>query len=174
MTRINILGNSGSGKSTLARAIGEQLNSPVIHLDRLFWEPGWREADPRVFRRRVARAVGGDAWVCEGNYAAKTFDLRLARADLTIWLNTPRLTCAARVIRRSTGIKVRPDLPVGCKEGHLKNTIDLVRDIMQFDAVRRPRIEAELARWITAGSVLHLKDRRQIAAFLTSLQRPAG
>lgn len=66
MQRIVILGNAGSGKSTLARELGRRLQLPVVHLDRLFWEPGWVEADNEVFRSRVRQAVCGDAWICEG------------------------------------------------------------------------------------------------------------
>lgn len=84
MQRIVILGNGGSGKSTLARLLGERLDLPVVHLDKLFWEPGWAEPDAQQFRERVREAVAGDAWVCEGNYARRTFDLRLPRADLVI------------------------------------------------------------------------------------------
>ena len=100
MQRIVILGNAGSGKSTLARQIGARLGVPVVHLDTLFWETGWVEPDAETFRTRVRNAVAGEAWVCEGNYARRTFDLRLPRADLVIWLDTPRLTCLKRVILR--------------------------------------------------------------------------
>lgn len=116
MQRIVILGNAGSGKSTLARQIGARLGAPVVHLDTLFWEAGWVEADAKTFRARVREAVAGEAWVCEGNYARRTFDLRLPRADLVIWLDTPRLTCLKRVILRSVLNKPRPDLPAGCSE----------------------------------------------------------
>ena len=41
MKRIMIIGCGGAGKSTLARQLGEKLNLPVVHLDKLFWLPGW-------------------------------------------------------------------------------------------------------------------------------------
>jgi adenylate kinase family enzyme len=113
MQRIVILGNAGSGKSTLARALGQRLNLPVVHLDTLFWEPDWVEPDAEQFRTRVREAITTDSWVCEGNYARRTFDLRLPRADLIIWLDTRRLTCFARVIRRSIMNRPRPDLAAG-------------------------------------------------------------
>lgn len=116
MQRIVILGNAGSGKSTLARALGKRRNLPVVHLDTLFWEPGWVEPDAEQFRERVCAALAPAAWVCEGNYARRTFDLRLPRADLIIWLDTPRLTCFTRVIIRSVMNRPRPDLAAGCTE----------------------------------------------------------
>jgi adenylate kinase family enzyme len=101
MQRIVILGNAGSGKSTFARKVGERLHLPVVHLDKLFWEPGWSKPNCEVFRGRVNEAISQKAWICEGNYHRQTFDLRLPRADLIIWLNTPRVTCLRRVALRS-------------------------------------------------------------------------
>ena len=116
MQRIVILGNAGSGKSTLARALGKRLGVAVVHLDTLFWEPGWVEPDAAQFRERVRDALTTEAWICEGNYARRTFDLRLPSADLIIWLDTPRLSCLRRVIVRSVLNRPCPDLPAGCRE----------------------------------------------------------
>src|SRR5450631_2597540 len=116
MRRIVILGCSGSGKSTLARRLGARLGLPVVHLDVLFWEPGWTEPDNAAFRARVGAAIAGDAWVSDGNYTTRTFDLRLPRADLIVWMDTPRLVCLARTLKRSALARPRPDLPVGCEE----------------------------------------------------------
>lgn len=44
--RIAVIGFSGSGKSTLAIRLGSILGVPPVHLDSLFWLPGWR-ADSR-------------------------------------------------------------------------------------------------------------------------------
>ncbi|HHT4232863.1 TPA: AAA family ATPase, partial [Klebsiella pneumoniae] len=114
--RIIILGNAGSGKSTLSRILGEMLNYPVTHLDRLFWRPGWLKPESEEFREKVTESVLDTVWINEGNYARRTFDLRLSRADLVIWLNTPRITCLFRVLIRSFLNKSRTDLPDGCSE----------------------------------------------------------
>lgn len=169
MQRIVILGNAGSGKSTLARALGKRLAVPVVHLDRLFWEPGWVEPDPQQFRLRVADAVASDAWVCEGNYARRTFDLRLPRAQLIIWLDTPRLTCFLRVIVRSLLNRPRPDLAVGCSEKLDKAFLTFLKFVWTFDHAYRPGVEAVREATGPQVPVIHLRTNRQIAAFVQGL-----
>ena len=39
--KILILGNGGAGKSTFAADMGRAFSLPVVHLDRLWWLPGW-------------------------------------------------------------------------------------------------------------------------------------
>lgn len=169
MERIVILGNAGSGKSTLARAIGERLKLPVIHLDKLFWEPGWVEADAELFRARVRQAVAADAWVCEGNYSRRTFDLRMPRAQLVIWLDTPRTVCLKRVILRSAMDRPRADKPVGCSEKLDREFLTFLKYVWTYDSDYRPSIEA--LRVAVGGHVpvIHLRGKQQIAAFLDNL-----
>jgi len=169
MQRIVILGNAGSGKSTLARALGQRLGLPVIHLDKLFWEPGWTEPDPEQFRTRVGEAVAGDSWVCEGNYARRTFDLRLPRAQLVIWLDTPRLTCLKRVIVRSVLDRPRPDRAAGCKEQLDKAFLEFLKFVWQFDRGYRPGIEAMRLAVAPDVRTVHLRGERQIRDFLENL-----
>lgn len=173
MQRIVILGNAGSGKSTLARALGKRLDLPVVHLDTLFWEPGWVEPDAGQFRARVGEAIAADTWVCEGNYARRTFDLRLPRADLVIWLDTPRLTCLFRVILRSVLNRPRADLPSGCSEKLDRAFLTFLKFVWTFDRGYRPGIEAVRRSIGPQVPVLHLRGARQIAAFLARPGRPA-
>ncbi|MBM3104439.1 AAA family ATPase [Pseudomonas sp. V1] len=174
MPRIVILGNSGSGKSTLARALAKRLGVPVVHLDRLFWEPGWTEPDAQAFRARVTTAVAADAWICEGNYARRTFDLRLPRAQLVIWLDTPRLTCLARVAMRSALNRPRADMPVGCSEKLDREFLNFLKYVWRFDRDYRPSIEAVRLTVGPQVPVIHLRGARQIAAFLQLPATPPG
>jgi adenylate kinase family enzyme len=170
MRRIVILGNAGSGKSTLARRLGERLRLPVVHLDVLFWEPGWTEPDNEAFRARVTAAIAGDDWVCEGNYLSRTFDLRLPRAELVIWMDTPRLTCVRRVIVRSALARPRADLAAGCEEGFFGNDfMEFLSYTWNYDRKSRPRLEAARDAIAPDVPVVHLRGKRQIDAFLASL-----
>ncbi len=171
MQRINIVGNAGSGKSTLASLLGAYLQVPVIHLDTLFWEPGWREPQPEVFRERVTRALAAESWICEGNYATRTFDLRLPQSNKFVWVDTPRLICALRTVLRTYGGAPRRFLPVGCEDGGISNMFGLLRDIWTFESSRRIRIETELQRWGPMLPMKYLRGRREITQYLAEFPK---
>ncbi|KJK09996.1 MULTISPECIES: ATPase AAA [Pseudomonas] len=174
MQRIVILGNAGSGKSTLARDLGERLNVPVVHLDKLFWEPDWTEPDADTFRARVSAALASDAWICEGNYARRTFDLRLPRAQLIIWLDTPRITCFTRVIWRSLLNRPRADKPLGCEEKLDRAFLTFLNFVWTFDRDYRPSIDAVRVVKGPQVPVVHLRGARQIAEFIARLPSSAA
>ena len=169
LQRIVILGNAGSGKSTLARQLGVQLALPVVHLDLLFWEAGWREPATEVFRERLRVAMAGDRWITEGNYARKTFDLRLPRADVVIWLDTPPVVCMYRVLRRGLSGQPRPDLPEGCKEKVDADYLNFLMFTWRFETQSKPEIEAQQALVGPHVPQIRLRGRRQVSRFLASL-----
>jgi hypothetical protein len=55
-----------------------------------------------LFKERVARAVEGDVWVIDGNYAGRgARDLVWPRADTVIWLDPPLRVIFARLFERA-------------------------------------------------------------------------
>ena len=117
--RIAVIGRGGAGKTTVALRLGRDLGLPVIHLDRLYWGPGWRPVDPHVFGQRQAAAIAGDAWVIDGGYLASAgWEARIERADLVVLVEAPLTACLRRILRRSLSRsgRRRPDLPDGCDE----------------------------------------------------------
>ncbi len=117
MKKILILGCAGCGKSTLAKLLGKELNIPVIHLDRIFWKPGWEEEDKEVFFRFQQELVREDSWIIDGNYR-DSLDLRLAHADTVIYLDYPRRVALRGIFKRYFEYhnKERDTIGEGCKE----------------------------------------------------------
>jgi adenylate kinase family enzyme len=165
MRRIIVVGCQGSGKTSLAVKLGRKLCLPVVHLDVLFWRPGWKASDKASFRVRVADAIAGEGWVVDGSYSGRAFDLTLARADTLIVIKRPRWLCLWRIARRSAFDRdgTRPDLPEGCPEQFDWN---LMREAWRYNADRRPRIEAERLKYGAQVSVVRLNNDREIEDFL--------
>ena len=165
MRRVLIVGNSGGGKSTLARRLGEKLGLPVVHLDVLYWKPGWVESDDAPFRADVTRALRGPAWICDGNFSSN-WDIRMPLADTIVWIAQPRLVCLARAIWRVVaygGRRTRPDMAAGCDE---KFDLEFYRYIWTYDAEVRPRLEAALQSYGAHARVVRLRSDRESAQFL--------
>ena len=92
MERIMIIGCGGSGKSTLARQLGEITGLPVVHLDKLFWTPGWVSLSREEFDKVHREAISQEKWIMDGNFD-RTIPERLARCDTVIYLDFSRWAC---------------------------------------------------------------------------------
>ena len=159
MARIVLLGSAGSGKSTLARRLGERLGVPVISLDAI-WQPGWGPPEVPAFRALMRDAHAGEAWISDGNFAAATFDIRLSRATLIVWLDRPLLVCARRAIARVLR---------GGSDHRVRGLVKALRFIWGFERRNRPLIEAQRRLHGPLVPVLHLANDAEIAAFAASV-----
>ncbi|MBP0617375.1 DNA topology modulation protein FlaR [Jiella mangrovi] len=114
---VMIVGSPGSGKSTLAQQIGARLGLRVIHIDQIYWKPGWTARDSGELPALVTEAIGSNGWVFDGNNS-RTMALRGEKADTLIYLDLPRSLCMRRVLKRiALGYgRVRPDMAAGCPE----------------------------------------------------------
>jgi adenylate kinase family enzyme len=166
--RILVLGNAGSGKSTLARELARVLAVPVIHLDALFWQPGWRETPRDEWKRRVGGLLSNEGWVMDGNYLG-TLPERLAAADTAVLLDVSRVRCLYRVVRRGFMERGKPraDLAAGCVEQipdmrFLQWIWRFPRDDM------RPMLE-QLQRAAASKHIKVLRSAAEVRAFLNEL-----
>lgn len=167
--RIAIRGTSGSGKSTVGRSAADRLGVPFIELDGLRHLPDWQEMPDDDFRAQVARVVGGDGWVIDGNYRVVR-PIVDERATQVVWLDLPRWLTMVQVIRRSIGrVVLRRELWNGNRE-RWRNLLS--RDPLQSIILwawtthgrRRREYEAMLDdRWV------RLRSRREIRAWLDGL-----
>lgn len=141
MKRVAILGPGGAGKTWLASELGLRTGLPVVHLDRIFWAPGWVERDAAQAKTEAAEAVARDEWILDGNFLNRLGHERLERADTVVFLDLPRRTCLRRVLWRRVRDERRADLPDGCPE-----QVDLAfyRWIWRYPRDDRPQVLALL------------------------------
>jgi hypothetical protein len=134
------------------------MGAPVICLDDI-WQPHWDEKDVPTFRTLMEKTHAGDAWISDGNFAVATFDIRLPRATLVIWLERSKLYCAWRAMTRV----------FKCGEAHRIGKLpEVLAFIRNFDRVNRPRIEALRVSHRRDVPVRKLTSSREIADFLSS------
>ncbi len=170
MQRILIIGSSGAGKSTLSRQLATITGLPLIHIDQLFWLPGWVERDRPTFRKMVAAVVAEDSGIMDGNYGS-TYDLRIPRADTIIWLDLSRWVCLWGAFKRIVGLygKVRSDMTEGCPEPFNR---EFFHYILTFPEKHRPRIVKGLQTYAEGKNIIQLRTRKEVRDFLKQYTLP--
>lgn len=166
MERIMIIGCGGSGKSTLARQMGQKLGIPVIHLDKLFWTPGWVSVSKGEFDRMHEEAISQEKWILDGNFN-RTISDRLRRCDTVIYLNFSRVACLMGVLKRvlTTYGTVRPDMGEGCPE---RIDLDFLKWVWNFNKNKRENYYRQLKEAKGVQTII-LKNRREVKKFVAQL-----
>jgi adenylate kinase family enzyme len=169
MQRIIVIGIPGAGKSTFARKLGERLDLPVHHLDRYFWNPGWKASPRDVFNERLQELLETDRWILDGNYR-RTIPLRLEYADTAVLLDLPRRTAMTRVFKRIVTYRNggRPDMAEECPERWFDR--DFINYIWRYDRDVHPEVLEYLAAFESdGGSVIRLAGDQAPERWLNTL-----
>jgi len=171
--RILVIGCSGGGKSTLSRGLSSRLDLPYVSMDRdFYWLPGWTKRPRADERALIAAKVAEDRWIMDGT-GASSFDLRLPRTDLVVWVRVPRPVCLWGLTCRvaSSFGRVRPDMAPGCPE-QLPDR-DFLSYIWNFERRVSPVIVDRLDRYSPDMPVLQLGSHRDMGALVARLQGPS-
>lgn len=169
MRRIMIVGGSGSGKSTLGRALGEALDLPIYHLDRIYWGPAWTRLSQEDREAALARIFALPGYVLEGGSPA-TYDARLADCDTLIWLDLNPVLRLVRIwarIGRNRG-RSRPDLPPDSPEDHPGHVRRFWPQFWRGLPQERALLADLVARAAPGIKVVRLNSRRAVRGFLAA------
>ncbi len=170
--RILVVGCSGGGKTTLSRSLGKQLSLPHISMDRdFYWLPGWVKRPKLEERQLIAAAVAERKWLMDGT-GSSTFDIRMPRTDVVVWVRLPRWSCLLDVTTRWLRWRgqPRPEMAPGCPE---KLDLEFLRFIWNFERLFVPLIVAGIERFGPDVPVLQLKSHRDMRRLLDLLGAPA-
>jgi adenylate kinase family enzyme len=167
MKRVIIIGCGGAGKSTLARQLGALTGIPVIHLDKLFWKPGWVERTAEEFDPMLQEEMDKDTWIMDGNFN-RTMPQRVQHCDTVIYMDFSRMVCLLGVLKRvlTNYGTVRPDMGEGCPE---RIDFDFLKWVWNYNKNMR-QSNYRLLNEATHAETIVLKNRRSVRRFLRQVQ----
>jgi adenylate kinase family enzyme len=84
--KINVVGTSGTGKSTFSQKLAQRLNYPYIEMDKVFWEPNWKQPTDETFFAKLKSALDQETWVLDGNYS-RSVPIKWEKVEMVIWLD---------------------------------------------------------------------------------------
>ncbi len=171
--KIAVIGNAGSGKTTLAKKLAALLHVPLYHLDQYFFSPSWQEVPKEEFKAKHDELCNLDVWVLEG-CSMKTVPDRLAKADMIIYLKTPRWRCMFNILRRAVCNhgRVRECSPAGCPENMFnRKFLKLLRYVWNFNKRFDAGIQEQLNLYKDEKPVYYLYSYEQIDDFLNTITK---
>ena len=164
--RVLVIGCSGGGKTTLSAKIAAYLNLEFQSLDRdVRWLPGWIERDRDGQRGIIDQLAQRELWVMDGS-GASSFDLRLPRAELVLWVRVPRSVALFGLFKRVFRYygSVRPAMAVGCPEPLPSR--DFLSYIWNFEKRYAPLFIKNIDQYGPDVPVVVLRSHREIDAML--------
>jgi adenylate kinase family enzyme len=154
--KVAVIGSGGAGKSTFARRLGEQTGLPVVHLDQLYWHPGWVETPGEAWRELQRNLVEGEAWILDGNYGA-TLDIRLSAAETVVFFDFPRALCVRRAAWRSIRHRGQSIQASDCPE---RLNGEFLRWVWSYPTNSRPRAVEAMNRHARQAEIFVLRRPR--------------
>jgi adenylate kinase family enzyme len=172
MRKIAVVGPVGAGKSHLASELGKLLGIPVLHLDALFWGPGWVATPPGEWEARQRNMLAAGSWVVEAQFDDVLPDW-FREADTVVFVDASPLRCLWRVARRRLNRRASVGIPAGTEPGPAHRALaKFVRNQWRYRTSVRRELLAELAHRREGRRVVVIRRRSDTAAFLSGVDSP--
>lgn len=175
MKRILVTGPVGAGKSRLARELGELLEIRVLHLDTLFWRPGWIATPRNEFEAMQRRELATDSWIVDAQFDDMLPDW-IHAADTVVFVDASPLRCLWRVSRRRLSRQGSVGTPTGGEPAAFHRALlKFLRNQWRYRRSVRGELLAELGREADGRRVVVLRRGGDAVRFLRGVDsgRPA-
>lgn len=167
--RIAVTGPAGAGKSRLARDLGAAYGIEVLHLDTLFWKPGWVQTPAAEFEAMQRRELERDSWIVDAQYDDMIPDW-FDSAEAVVFVDASPLRCLWRVSRRRLDGDGGPDIPAESEPAPVHRALaKFVRLQWNYRRTVRPELLADLVRRRTRQRVVVLRTGGEARRFMAHL-----
>ncbi|MBP3255854.1 MAG: AAA family ATPase [Clostridia bacterium] len=99
--KIYIIGPVGSGKTTLSKVLSEKYNIKNYELDKVVWDDdnGNIKRTDEEISELFNKIIDNDSWIIE-DVGRKKFIDGIKKADITYYIDLPKITIYKRCIKR--------------------------------------------------------------------------
>jgi hypothetical protein len=172
MERVAVIGPAGAGKSSLAGELGRRLDIPIVHIDQLYWQPGWVRTPIAEFEELQRRAIDEPPWIVDAQHDDIVSDW-LEAADTVVYLDVSSLRCFWRASRR----RLEPAPADGGPRGGPPSPVHrafakFVRGQWHYRTRFRRELLAELSTHRNGRRVFVLRRDSDVRRFLESVDSP--
>jgi adenylate kinase family enzyme len=164
--RVVVIGNGGSGKTTAARRLAAIIDAPVTHLDAVYYDSNWRTLSSEDFAGAQRAIVATKRWVIDGNFAS-TLPIRLAAADMVIFLDLHPLACLWGICQRRWKYGGGQHTAVGIYD---RVTWQFIVYVVNYRRKMSPRIRRLIADHARQARVHIAKSRRALDRLLDTIE----
>lgn len=160
MQRIIVIGSPGAGKSYFSKQLNILLDSPLFHLDNIYWSPDKTHLGHEEFDKKLLEIMAGEKWIIDGNYN-RTLELRFSQADTVFFFDYPVEDCVRGITERVG--KERTDIP------WVEEELDpeFLEFVTGFRENSRPHILQLLEKY-PDKNVYHFTSRKETETFIIS------
>jgi adenylate kinase family enzyme len=171
MRRIVVTGPAGAGKSRLADELGRLLGIRVVHLDALFWKPGWVPTPRDEFDALQRRELAAESWIVDAQFDDMLPDW-VQTADTVVFVDASPLTCLWRVSRRRLDRRASVGTPLsaGTEPAAFHRALGkFLRNQWRYRRTVRGELLAELRRERDGRRVVVVRRKGDTGALLSGV-----
>jgi adenylate kinase family enzyme len=146
--RLAIIGNACAGKTTLSRVLAQRENLPLTHVDSIQFTEGMNIRPHDESIAILSEIQSREEWLIDGYGPLDILEKRLEKAEKIIFIDFPIWRHYWWAIKRqvkSQWSPTRTELPQGCDDSTLPQTVRLLKSIWKVHTKMRPEMLRILA-----------------------------